>query len=159
MSEKVELKEKIAAVDENIRELWDAMDADQQKSLKSEFFILNRYISNAKSNNKEVQQHFVLTVNEYFNKNWNVLQKHPKLLWLLLCMCSYDGKTQFYHEWIGNKKKTGSDSKKVKFLTDLYPNKKIDEIELLAKLVTDKEIKDLARKYGMDEPTIAKKFK
>jgi hypothetical protein len=159
MSEKVELKEKIAAVDENIRELWDAMDADQQKSLKSEFFILNRYISNARSTNKEVQQHFVLTVNEYFNKNWNVLQKHPKLLWLLLCMCSYDGKTQFYHEWIGNKKKTGSDSKKVKFLTDLYPNKKIDEIELLAKLVTDKEIKDLARKYGMDEPTIAKKFK
>ncbi len=159
MSEKVELKEKIAAVDENIRELWDAMDPDQQKSLKSEFFILNRYISNARSTNKEVQQHFVLTVNEYFNKNWNVLQKHPKLLWLLLCMCSYDGKTQFYHEWIGNKKKTGSDSKKVKFLTDLYPNKKIDEIELLAKLVTDKEIKDLARKYGMDEPTIAKKFK
>ncbi len=159
MSEKVELKEKIAAVDENIRELWDAMDADQQKSLKSEFFILNRYISNARSTNKEVQQHFVLTVNEYFNKNWNVLQKHPKLLWLLLCMCSYDGKTQFYHEWIGNKKKTSSDSKKVKFLTDLYPNKKIDEIELLAKLVTDKEIKDLARKYGMDEPTIAKKFK
>jgi len=159
MSEKVELKEKIAAVDENIRELWDAMDTDQQKSLKSEFFILNRYISNARSTNKEVQQHFVLTVNEYFNKNWNVLQKHPKLLWLLLCMCSYDGKTQFYHEWIGNKKKTGSDSKKVKFLTDLYPNKKIDEIELLAKLVTDKEIKDLARKYGMDEPTIAKKFK
>lgn len=159
MSEKVELKEKISAVDQNIRELWDAMDSDQQKALKSEFFILNRYISNARSANIEVQQHFVLTVNEYFNKNWNTLQKHPKLLWLLLCMCSYDGKTQFYHEWIGNKKKTGSDSKKVKFLTEIYPNKKIDEIELLAKLVTDKDLKDLARKYGMDEPTIAKKFK
>ena len=38
MSEKVELKEKISAVDENVRELWDAMDAEQQKSLKSEFF-------------------------------------------------------------------------------------------------------------------------
>ena len=42
MSEKVELKEKILAVDQNVRELWDAMDAEQQKSLKSEFFILNR---------------------------------------------------------------------------------------------------------------------
>ncbi len=159
MSEKVELKEKIAAVDQNIRELWDAMDVDQQKSLKSEFFILNRYISNARSNNPEIQQHFVLTVNEYFNKHWNTLQKHPKLLWLLLCMCSYDGHTQFYHEWIGNKKKTGSDSKKVKFLTEIYPNKKIDEIELLAKLATDKDLKDLARQYGMDEESIAKKFK
>ncbi len=159
MSEKVELKEKIAAVDQNIRELWDAMDPDQQKSLKSEFFILNRYISNVRSNKQEVQQHFVLTVNEYFNKHWNTLQKHPKLLWLLLCMCSYDGQTQFYHEWIGNKKKTGSDSKKVKFLTEIYPNKKIDEIELLAKLATDKDLKDLARKHGMDEASIAKKFK
>ncbi len=159
MSEKIELKEKIQAVDQNIRELWDAMEPDQQKSLKSEFFILNRYISSARSANVEIQQHFVLTVNEYFNKHWNTLQKHPKLLWLLLCMCSYDGKTQFYHEWIGNKKKTGSDSKKVKFLTEIYPNKKIDEIEMLAKLATDKDLKDLARKYGMDEPTIAKKFK
>jgi hypothetical protein len=101
----------------------------------------------------------VLTVNEYFNKNWNVLQKHPKLLWLLLCMCSYDGKSQFYHEWIGNKKKTGSDSKKVKFLSEVYPNKKIDEIELLAKLHTDKDLKELARKYGMEDSVISKKFK
>jgi hypothetical protein len=159
MSEKVELKEKISAVDENVRELWDAMDAEQQKSLKSEFFILNRYISNAKTSNREVQQHFVLTVNEYFNKHWNLLQKHPKLMWLLLCMCSYDGKTQFYHEWIGNKKKTGSDSKKVKFLTDIYPNKKIDEIELMAKMSTDKDLKDLAKRYGLDDATITKKFK
>ncbi len=159
MSEKIELKEKIAAVDENIRELWDAMDAEQQKSLKSEFFILNRYISNAKSSNKEIQQHFVLTVNEYFNKHWNVLQKHPKLLWLLLCMCSYDSKTRFYHEWIGHKKKTGSDSKKVKFLAEIYPQKKMDEIELLSAMVTDKDIKDLAKRHGMEDSVIAKKLK
>ena len=93
MTEKIELKEKIQAVDQNIRELWDAMDPEQQKSLKSELFILNRYISSAKGEKREIQEHFVLTVNEYFNKHWNTLQKHPKLLWLLLCMCSYgDGK-------------------------------------------------------------------
>lgn len=159
MSEKVELKEKIAAVDENIRELWDAMDATNQKALKSEMFILNRYISNARSAKPEIQQHFVLTVNEYFNKHWNTLQKHPKLLWLLLCMCSYDGQTRFFHEWIGHKKKTGSDSKKVKFLAEIYPSKKMDEIELLASMVTDKEIKDLAKKYGMEDSVIAKKLK
>jgi len=159
MSEKVQLKEKIQAVDENIRELWDAMDPENQKALKSELFILNRYISNAKTSNVEHQQHFVLTVNEYFNKHWNTLQKHPKLLWLLLCMCSYDGKKQFYHEWIGHKKKAGSDSKKVKFLSNIYPNKKMDEIEMLAAMVTDKELKELAKKHGMDDATIAKTFK
>jgi hypothetical protein len=159
MSEKIELKEKIAAVDENVRELWDAMDPEQQKSLKNEYFILNRYISNAKTSNVEIQQHFVLTVNEYFNKNWNLLQKHPKLLWMLLCMCSWDGNTRFYHEWVGHKKKTGSDSKKVKFLADIYPQKKMDEVELLAKLTTDKELKELAKLHGMEDSVIAKKFK
>ena len=159
MSEKVELKEKLAAVDQNIRELWDAMDNEQQKHLKSEFFILNRYISNVGGQKSEIQEHFVLTVNEYFNKHWNLLQKHPKLMWLLLCMCSYNGEKVFWHEWIGHKKKAGSNSKKIKFLEELYPNKKRDELELLSQLSTDKEVKELARKYGYDEATIAKKLK
>jgi hypothetical protein len=74
-------------------------------------------------------------------------------------MCSYDGTTQFYHEWIGHKKKTGSDSKKVKFLAELYPNKKMDEVELMAMMATDKEIKELARRYGIEDSVIAKKLK
>lgn len=159
MSEKIELKEKLSAVDQNVRELWDAMDADQQKSLKNEFFILNRYISNVQSPKRELQEHFVLTVNEYFNKNWNNLQKHPKLLWLLLCMCSYNGETVYFHQWLGNKKKTGTGGKKLKFLAEIYPNRKMDELEMLADMSTDKEIKDLGRKYGMDEATLAKKLK
>lgn len=159
MSEKVELKEKLLAVDQNLRELWDAMDADQQKALKNEFFILNRYVSNVQGQSRQIQEHFVLTVNEYFNKHWNLLQKHPKLLWYLLCMCSYNGEKVFFHQWIGHKKKTGNDSKKTKFLAELFPNKKMDELEMLSSLITDKELKDLARKHGMEESVIAKKLK
>jgi len=159
VSEKVELKEKLAAIDQNVRELWDAMDADQQKALKNEFFILNRYVSNVQGQNREIQEHFVLTVNEYFNKHWNSLQKHPKLMWQLLCMCSWNGEKVFFHQWLGNKKRTGSNSKKMKLLEEFYPQKKTDELELLASISTDKEIKDLARDHGMDEATIAKKFK
>jgi hypothetical protein len=159
MSEKIELKEKLTAIDQNIRELWDAMDSDQQKALKNEFFILNRYVSNVQGQSREIQEHFVLTVNEYFNKHWSLLQKHPKLMWLLLCMCNYNGDKVFFHQWIGHKKKTGSDSKKIKFLAEIYPNKKMDEVELLSSLVTDKDIKELARKHGMDEASIAKKLK
>jgi len=159
MSEKVELKEKLAAIDQNVKELWDAMDAEQQKALKGEYFILNRYVSNVQSSKREVQEHFVLTVNEYFNKNWNLLQKHPKLMWQLLCMCSYNGETVFFHQWLGNKKKTGTGGKKLKFLAEIYSDKKMDELELMADLATDKDIKELARKHGFDEATIAKKLK
>jgi len=156
MSEKVELKEKLMAVDQNIRELWDAMDDDNKKLLKSEFFILNRYISNVKHRSRDVQEHFVLTVNEYFNKHWNSLQKnHPKLLWTLLCMCNYNGNTVFFHEWIGNKKKVRN-NKKVKVLEELYPHYKSDEIDVLAALYTEKELIELAREMGMDDSEIKK---
>jgi len=159
MSDKIELKEKIAFVDMNVRAAWDEMTEDQRKSLKNEYFILNRYISSVKDNKRDVQEHYVLTVNNYFNKNWNEIQKHPKLLWLLLCMCSWNGEKTFFQEWIGHKKKTGTGGKKLKFLEEIYPNRKQDELELLANLSTDKEIKDLARTHGMDEATIAKKLK
>ena len=80
MAEKIPLKEILAAVDSNYKSLWDELDDEQQKALKSELFILNRYISSVKSSSRETQEHFVLTVNEFFNKNWYTLQKHPKLL-------------------------------------------------------------------------------
>lgn len=155
MSEKIELKEKLAAVDLGARSMWDEMTADQQKSLKSEFFILNRYVSSAKGQSREMQEHFVLTVNEYFNKHWNLLQKHPKLLWQLLCMCSHESKKIVFHEWIGFKKKKG-DTKKVKVLLDIYPNRKQDELEMLAELMTKKEFQELADQHGYTEKEIAK---
>lgn len=157
MTEKIELKDKLAAVDMNYKGLWDEINDEQRKSLKQEFFILNRYISNANTKNRDIQEHFVLAVNEYFNKNWNVLQKHPKLLWQLLCMCSHESKQIFFHQWIGFKKKEGT-NKLEKFLLEIYPNKKQDEITLLSKIMTKAEAKDLAKLYGYDDKQIAKLF-
>lgn len=157
MSEKIELKEKIAAVDLNAKSMWDEMDDAQRKALKSELFILNRYISNVKGQNRETQEHFVLTVNEYFNKHWNTLQKHPKLLWQLLCMCSHESRKIFFHEWIGFKKKKG-DTKLLKFLQEIYPDRKMDELEMMTQLMATSDAKDLARKYGYEDKQIAKMF-
>lgn len=155
MSEKIELKDKLAAVDMNYKGLWDEITDEQRKSLKQELFILNRYISNVNSKNRDLQEHFVLTVNEYFNKHWNTLQKHPKLLWQLLCMCSHESRQIFFHQWIGFKKKKGN-SKVSKFLLEIYPNKKQDEIEMLSQLMTPTEIKKLAQQHGYDDKQIDK---
>lgn len=158
MSEKIELKEKLAAVDMNLKSLWDELDDEQRKSLKNEFYILNRYVSNVKSSDRDIQEHFVLAVNEYFNKHWNILQKHPQLLWQLLCMCGYESKKIFYHEWIGYKRKK-TNNKIDKFLSEMYPNMKDDEITLLASINTLAECKALAKDHGFDEKQIEKMFK
>ena len=158
MSEKIELKDKLAAVDMNYKGLWDEIDEDQRKNLKQEFFILNRYISSSKTNSRDVKEHYVLAVNEYFNKYWNDLQGHPQLMWQLLCMCGHESKNIFFHEWIGFKKKDAASNKMTKFLSTIYPDKKNDEIELLAKMTSKAEAKELARDLGYEESEIAKLF-
>jgi predicted CopG family antitoxin len=156
VAKEVELKDKLAAVDMNYKGLWDELDVEQQKALKSELFILNRYISNAQGN-RDIQEHYVLTVNEYFNKHWNTLQKHPKLLWQLLCMSGHESQKIFFHQWIGFKKKQGN-NKLSKFLLEIYPNRKQDEIDMLSQMMSLAEAKKLAQTYGYDDKQIAKMF-
>ena len=79
MSETLKLNETLAAVDTDQRELWTLLDAQQQKALKKDFWILNRYISNVKNPKREIQEHFVLLVNEFYNRYWNDLKDHPAL--------------------------------------------------------------------------------
>lgn len=154
MSESLTLKEVLAAVDTDQRELWSLLDAQQQKALKKDFWNLTRYISSVKSPSREVQEHFVLLVNEFYNKHWNDLKDHPELQWKLLCMCSYETKKVMWHEWIKLVRKAEGSSKKARFLMQIYPNMKIEEIEMLAKMTSDKEIKDLAKDHGLDDKQI-----
>ena len=152
---KLALKDILEAVDQGGRDLWDLFDEEQKKDVK--FFLLNRYVSSVRTSNKEVQEHFVLATNEYFNKHWNLLYKHPKLLWQLLCCCGYENKQAYFHEWIGNKKKAG-EGKKLKLLQEMYPSRKMDELEMLADMMTTKELKHLAQEQCWDDKKIDKFF-
>ena len=144
-------KDMIPAVDMGLKDLWDAVPEEGQKEIKGDFWNLNRYISNVKSNDRELQEHFVLTVNHFYNKNWNDIQKHPKLVWQTLCLCSHETKKTYFHEWLPLKKQK---NEKVEFLADLFPNMKMSDVETLALVTTDKEIKEYCEKLGWDKKEI-----
>ena len=141
----------IPAIDNNMKDLYDAATDVGKKDIKGDLWTLNRYISNVKGN-REKQELAVFKVNEYYNKNWNVLggTHHVKLQWQLLCVSGNTGKSEF-HPWIGLKKKIDSSSKAVKFLLQLYPEMKLDEAELLARISTKKEIRELAKEHGYEK--------
>ena len=73
-------KEIIPLVDLGVKSAWAEASEDERKEIKGDMYNLNRYISSVKSNNRDIQEHFILTVNEYYNKHWSVLQQHPNLL-------------------------------------------------------------------------------
>lgn len=138
------------AIDLGIKELWDASDENGQKDIKGDLWNLNRYISSVKGS-REKQELAVFKVNEYYNKNWAVLgSNHPKLQWQLLCISGNTGKKEF-HQWIKLERKADASSKAVKLLMEIYPNKKLDEVELIARISTKKEIVELAKEYGYEK--------
>jgi len=139
----------IPALDGGMRELYDAAGEEGQKEIKGDLWNLNRYMSSVKGS-REKQELAVFKTNEYYNKNWAVLgNKEAKLQWLLLCQCGNTGKNEF-HPWIGFKKKNADNSKGIKLLEQIYPNMKQDEVELLARISTKKELKELAEEHGID---------
>ena len=144
-------KDMIPAVDMGIKELWDAATDEGQKEIKGDFWTLNRYISNIKSSDREMKEHYVLTTNEFYNKNWADIQKHPKLVWQSLCLASHESKKTQFHEWIPLKVHR---NKKEEFLAEQFPNMKMADIETLASITTDEEIKEYALSLGWDQKQI-----
>ena len=144
-------KDMIPAVDMGLKELWDAASEEGQKEIKGDLWTLNRYISNVKTNNREIQEHYLLTVNEFYNKHWNDISKHPKLQWQTLCMCGHESKKTQFHEWLPLKREK---NKKEEFLAELFPNMKRSDIATLAAITTDKEIKQYCESLGWDKKEI-----
>ena len=147
MAQKLPVKDVLAALDMNAKNIYNELDDNEKKQVA--FWLLNRYMASVQGN-REKQELAVFKTNEYYNKNYNEIQsKHKNLLWQLLCISGNTGKIE-YHPWIGFKKKTGGNNNAVNFLQKIYPNMKLDEIELLATQYTKKELKQLAEEYNID---------
>jgi hypothetical protein len=144
-------KDMIPAVDMGLKELWDASSEEGQKEIKGDLWNLNRYISVVKSSNREIQEHFLLTVNEYYNKDWAAISSHPKLQWMTLCMCSHESKKTFFHEWVPLKR---TSDRKEELLLELFPNMKADDVQVLAAITTKDEIKKYCEDLGWDKKQI-----
>lgn len=151
-------KEIIPAIDMGIKELYDAAGEDGKKDIKGDLWNLNRYISNV-NGSFEKQALAIFKVNEYYNKNWNVLggTNHNKLQYQLLCVAADlrmepgDKRKSQFHPWIGLKKKKDDSNKAIKLLCSIYPNMKLDEAETLARISTKKELVELAKEHGYEK--------
>ena len=147
-AEKLAIKEILSWIDNGNSNIWNDLEDEHKKQIS--FWLLNRYVSGIQGS-RDKQELAVFKTNEYYNKHFNDIgvskdKGHPKLLWQLLCMCGDTGKNEF-HPWIGFKKRDGSTGKAMSLLEKLNPNMKTDEVELLARISTKKELKALAEEH------------
>jgi len=147
MANKLPVKDILAAIDMNARDVWDELSDEEKKSVS--FWLLNRYLSSIKGS-REKQELAVLKTNEYFNKNYMDVSKHPKLQWQLICLAGNTGKIE-YHPWQGFRKTvTPKGQKYINLISKIYPAMKPSDVERLSKMFNDKEIVQLAEDHGIE---------
>jgi hypothetical protein len=152
----------IPSIDRKNTSLWDEVSEEGRKEIRGDFWVLNRFISTIsppkysngrhRTPTREETEWFVENVNEKYNKNWFVIQKHPKLIWLTLCSTAHSSKKEYFHEYIPIKKQK---NKKIEFLAMLFPDKKIADIETLSLITTTKEIKEYCETLGWNKNEIS----
>lgn len=155
MSDKLGINNEMAQLDRKNREFYDELNEEERKKFSP--YLMLRYAASVEGN-ADFQEWYLRATNERVNQHFFDLSRHPKLQWLL-CTSVSPGMGNQRHYWQGSKKKDGtSNSKVIKFITKNFPWMKQDEIELMAELNTEKEIKVWAREMGMADSDIKKEL-
>lgn len=152
MSEdKLSIKSETAALDRKDKNFYDSLTDEEKKKFSP--YLMLRYSASVDAS-PDMQAWYLMVTNERVNKHFFEVSttQHKKLQWLM-CTTVSPGLGGQRHYWLGTKK-SEKDNKAIRFLTELYPTAKPDEIELLAELNSKQDLKDLARELGWDEKRI-----
>jgi len=151
MTNKLDIAYEMAQFDSKNRNFFDDLSEDEQKKFSP--YLMIRWGATVRGD-PDLQAYYLMSVNERLNKNFFDISttQHKKLQWLLASTVS-PGLGKQRHDWLAGKKKE-SNAKASKFLRQIFPLLKEDEIELLGKLNSQDDLKKLAREHGWDDKRI-----
>lgn len=146
MAAKLDIKRELKAVDTRDYDFYSNLTEEEKKAFAP--FILMRYTSNV-NGDQDIQEWFLERTNEYVNMHhWTFSKNHKALLWKLFA--GTGAGTILYHPYLASSKKTKAD-KIEKLLCEIYPTKKLEDIKLIASMMTNKDREELFDKMGFDE--------
>jgi len=138
--------------DQKDRGFYDSLTEEEKKKFSP--FLMIRWGASV-TGPYDLQDYQLYTVNENLNKHFfDISSKdHKKFQWLMATTVSPGAGRQDYR-WLAAKKKEKSNNDAEKFLRELYPTLKTDEIKLLASINDKKDLKLLAKSHGWDDSRI-----
>ena len=144
-SDKLTIRNEMNRFDLKDRAFYDSLTDEERK--KFSCYLMIRWGS-AVNGSADLQKFYVISTNERLNKHFFAVNRHPKLQWLMATTVSPGLGTQT-HNWIAPKKKESSNSARRKFLAEVYPNLKSSDLDTLNAVITDSELRELERDYGV----------
>jgi hypothetical protein len=155
VQDKLSIASEMAALDTKDRGFYDSLSDEEKKKFST--FLMIRYGSSVQGND-EMQAYYLQATNQRLNKDFfSINKRHDKLNWLAVTTIS-PGMGKQHHQWIAAPKKATSNNKVEKFLANLYPSAKPDDIGLLASINELADIKKLAEEMGMSKEQIKKEL-
>lgn len=144
--DKLSINNEMAQFDNKNRDFYNSLTDEEKKKFTT--FLMIRYGSSV-NGSRDLQEFYLIATNERLNKHFFALHKHPQLQWLMATTVS-PGMGNFRHNWIAPKKKEPGGSSIKKQLAELFPNMKEDELELMAKLNTKKDLDAYLKTLGQE---------
>lgn len=146
MAAKLDIKRELKAVDTRDYNFYSGLTDEEKKGFSP--YILMRYVSNVQGD-RDLQEWFLETTNENVNKNhWTLSKNHKDLLWKLFASTGVGA--GMYHPYLAAGKKEKVD-KIEKLIAEIYPAMKIEDVKLLASMMTDQDKKKLFDDMGFDK--------
>jgi hypothetical protein len=144
--DKLSIQNEMTQFDRKNRAFYDELTVEERKKFSN--YLMIRWGSSIQGS-AELQNYYLQSSNHYVNKRFFDINRHPKLQWLCATAVSPGLGTQ-RHQWIAPKKKEAGASGIKKQLAELYPHLKDDEIELMAKINTKKDIDAYVKELGQE---------
>lgn len=145
--DKLSIHNEMSQFDCKNRKFYNELTDEEKK--KFSLYLMIRWGS-AVQGSRELQEFYLISCNERLNKHFFSINRHPQLQWLCATAVSPDLGTQ-RHQWIAPKKKEAGATGIKKQLAEMFPHLKNDEIELMAKINTKKDIDAYIKDLGLDK--------
>jgi hypothetical protein len=145
--DKLSIANEMSQFDKKNRNFYSDLTAEEKKKYSN--YLMIRWGS-AVQGSKDLQEFYLISCNQRFNRHFFAINRHPQLQWLCATTVSPDLGSQ-RHVWIAPKKREAGESGIKKQLAELYPHLKDDELALMARITTKKEI-DAHIKALVQEP-------
>jgi hypothetical protein len=144
--DKLHISNEMAQFDRKNRGFYDSLTDEEKKKFSN--YLMIRWGSSV-NGSADLQHFYLVATNERLNKHFFAINQHPKLQWLCATSVSPD-MGDMRHNWIATKKKEGGSSSIKKQLAEIYPKMKDDELELMAKINTKKDVDAYLKASGQE---------
>jgi hypothetical protein len=147
VSDKLNIKNEMRQLNRKNRNFYRDLTDEERKKFSN--YLMIRWAS-CVDGSKDLQEFYLIATNERLNKHFFTINRHPQLQWLCATSVSPGLGTQD-HNWIVPKKKEAGVSSMKKQLAEIYPHMKDDELEVMAKITTKKEIDAYFKASGKEK--------